>query len=173
MNAGFRIQNVWSFTQLANAAQKGWWGYAGACENNPPAGTLVPLYGIVHDLNPASNLIRPTGLAVQLANMAIGGDFYPINIPERAGISGAAFLASGKWSALLSNGTQSSKTIDLTFPASGALPTTLKQLLYTAGPSDTNETAALVTIGSGSIARLGNNQVSLTIPPWGAVALLP
>jgi hypothetical protein len=143
MGSGYRIQNVWNFTQLSNAAQNGWWGFSGRCSNNPPkSGAEVPLYGIVHDLNAASNLIGPTGLAVQLANMAIRGDYYPINTPAHLGISGAAFLASGRWSALLSNGTESSQDVGLSFPTIGTVPTALKLLRYTTGPSDTNETSA-------------------------------
>jgi hypothetical protein len=36
-----------------------------------------------------------------------------------------------------------------------------------------NESSPLVTIGTGSVTSLGNNQVSITLPAWGAVALTP
>jgi hypothetical protein len=172
MNSGFKIQNAWCFTQLGNNAAAGVWGYSGQCANNPPAaGAQVPLFGIVHDLNRASNLIRPTGLAVELANMAIAGDFYPVNTSAYPGISGAAFLSGGRWTGLFSNGTSSYQSINLTFPQ-GALPTTLKQLAYAKGPTDVNERSSLVSIASGRITSVGDNQVSFAIPPWGAVALL-
>ena len=172
MNSGFRIQNAFVLAQLNFDAQDGAWGYSGQCANNPPSGTTVPIWGIVHDLNAASNLIRPTGLAVELANMAVGGDFYPVNTSKYPGVTGAAFLSSGKWSALFSNGNATSQTITLTFP-SGTVPTSMSQLAYTNGLTDTNESSALVSIKPGSVTSLGNNQVSFVIPPWGAVALTP
>jgi hypothetical protein len=87
-------------------------------------------------------------------------------------VTGAAFLSSGKWSALFSNGNATSQTITLTFP-SGTVPASMSQLAYTNGVTDTNESSALVSIKPGSVTSLGNNQVSFVIPPWGAVALTP
>jgi hypothetical protein len=173
MNSGFRMQNVFAFEQLQINGQDGVYGFTGQCDANPPSGTNVPLWGIVHDLNASSNLIRPTGLAVELANLAIAGNFYPVNTSMYSNVTGAAFLASGKWSALFSNGTGSSQTIIVTFPSSGTIPATMRQLSYTSGPTDLNESSPLVTIGTGSVTSLGNNQVSITLPAWGAVALTP
>jgi hypothetical protein len=172
MTSGFGIQNVFVMAQNSSQTYSSESDYGGVACTNPPSGATTPLWGIVHDLNASSMLVRPSGLAVTLANQAITGNFYPINTTNYPGVTGAAFKSGSQWTALFSNGTASSQTISVTFPA-GTIPTTLKQLTYTAGITDNNETSPLVSIGSASITNLGSNTVSFTILPWGAVALLP
>jgi hypothetical protein len=87
-------------------------------------------------------------------------------------VSGAAFKNGSNWTAMFSNGNSSPRTVAVQFPA-GTLPTTVHVLNYTNGIEDNNETAANVTIGTATVNNLGANTVSFTIPPWGALALLP
>jgi carbohydrate binding protein with CBM4/9 domain len=172
LSSGFYIQNPFNFVQRDfNAANNATADNGAACAN-PPGGTTTPLWGMQHDIATTTPLVRPSGLALTLANQAAGGDFYPIDTSAYPNVSGAAFKNGSTWTAMFSNGNSTSRTVEVQFPA-GTLPTTAHVLNYSSSIEDNNETAAHVTIGTATLNNLGGNTVSFTIPPWGALALLP
>jgi hypothetical protein len=79
LTAGIPVMNSLQFTQFEMG---GWDNYNGCA--NQPAGTLVPIRGVVNFID--TPMFRPRGLALQLLNnYAIGGNFYAVNgRPQRS-----------------------------------------------------------------------------------------
>jgi len=118
--------------------------------------------------------MRPIGWAQALLNRAIGGAYHKMDTSNWSGVYGAAFNQSGSWSAILSNSNNSSVSFQVSFPAGGTLPAKAETVLYTSGLADNDENSNAVTIGPlpGAISISGTT-LSLTLPPFSAVALLP
>jgi hypothetical protein len=141
-------------------------------------GTDSALWGIVHDFDasfgPAFPHMRPIGWAQALLNRAIGGAYHKMDTSNWSGVYGAAFNQSGSWSAILSNSNNSSISFQLSFPAGGTLPAKAETVLYTSGLADNDENSNSVTIGAlpGGFSISGTT-LTLTLPPFSAVALLP
>ncbi len=171
MDSGFAIQNGWSLTGLYQLSANNYWGPSGQC-NSPSSNQNVPLFGVVHDLNAAYNFIRPTGLAIELANQVVQGDFYRMDTTAYPGVSGAAFLGTSGWTAMMTNSSATAIPIVLNFPAGAGVPSVMQQLNYTTSVTDENETSPLVSIAPGGpITSLGAGAISFTIPAYGAIAL--
>ncbi len=141
-------------------------------------GTDSALWGIVHDFDasfgPSFPHLRPIGWAQALLNRAIGGEYHMLDTSQWAGVYGAAFNNNGSWSAILSNSNSTSVSFQVTFPAGGTLPAKAETVLYTSGLADNDENSNSVTIGAlpGAISVTANT-ITLTLPPFSAVALLP
>ena len=141
-------------------------------------GTDSALWGIVHDFDasfgPSFPHMRPIGWAQALLNRAIGGAYHKMDTSNWSGVYGAAFNQSGSWSAILSNSNNASVSFQVSFPAGGTLPAKAETVLYTSGLADNDENSNAVTIGPlpGAISISGTT-LSLTLPPFSAVALLP
>ena len=141
-------------------------------------GTDSALWGIVHDFDasfgPSFPHLRPIGWAQALLNRAIGGEYHMLDTSQWAGVYGAAFNNNGSWSAILSNSNSTSVSFQVTFPAGATLPAKAETVLYTSGLADNDENSNSVTIGAlpGAISVTANT-ITLTLPPFSAVALLP
>ena len=140
-------------------------------------GTDSALWGIVHDFDasfgPTFPHMRPIGWAQALLNRAIGGQYHMLDTSQWSGVYGAAFNQGGSWSAILSNSNSTSVSFEVTFPSGGTLPAKAETVLYTSGLADNDENSNSVTIGAlpGGISVTGNT-ITLTLPPFSAVALL-
>jgi hypothetical protein len=141
-------------------------------------GPYLPLWGFTHDLDsnfgPPFPHIRPIGLGMAVVNSAMAGSYYPVDTSAVSNVYANAFQNNGNWSAVLTNGNDSSVQLTLEFPSSGNLPASAETVLYTNGITDNNENSNSVTIGAlpGGISVSGNN-VILTLPPLSVVSLLP
>lgn len=155
LNAGVKIQIAYVL--------------AGFDASTDRPGGLVRLWGLTRDLAAAPRL-RPTGLAIALINQAMGGDFY--NVPtNNSKISAAAFLIGSRWSAILASADARPLAVRIQFPESlGQLPERLLRLASNS-PFSTNEGQAQVTLVE-SIARPHNRSITVTMPPYGLLALL-
>ncbi len=158
--ASMPIQNAFTFAQVEIGG--------GAFEN--------PLFGIIHDLDsdfgPSFPHIRPIGLGMSVVNSAMGGSYYPVDTSAFSNVYANAFENGGNWSAVLTNGNNSSVKITLQFPSTGTLPGSAETVLYTNGLTDNNENSNSVKIGPlpGGISISGNT-LTLTLPPYSVVAL--
>lgn len=141
-------------------------------------GTNNPIWGITHDLDadfgPTFPHIRPIGLGMAVLNSAMAGSYYPVNTSAISNVYANAFQNNGHWSAALTNANNYNVQIRLQFPSSGTLPTSAQTVLYTNGFTDNNEDSNSVTIGllPGGFTISGNI-LTLTLPPFSVVALLP
>ncbi len=120
-------------------------------------GQTVRLFGLTRDLSTPSHF-RPTGMAVALANAAIGGEYHRV-IDQSGGVldgvAAAAFRSNSRWSLVLASSLPRETTITVEFPAGTTLPRTVKTL-RTLSPLSGNEDAALVRVGAArSEARSG------------------
>jgi hypothetical protein len=133
-----------------------------------PALGNVYLWGVIRDLN-AGSPMRPTGLALQMLNDAIGGDFHQVSASGTgsSGLSAAAFLSTNGWSLVIASANATPTQVSISLPASGDPPTQAYMLSAPSITSD-NETATNVkivpTTFSGGI---------VTIPACGVVELKP
>ena len=128
---------------------------------------MTALWGIAHDLTASTNF-RPTGLAVQMLNTAMSGDFYPVTVSGASGLTAAAFWSTAGWSLALTSSNSSPVTVTIALPGGGTAPT--RALLLSAPtPTSTNESGPQVGIAQ---AALGSN-LTLTVPAYGLAVLLP
>jgi hypothetical protein len=151
MYAGLRRQNVWNLAQHDYGAPTG----------------AVKLYGIMHDLT-SPNSFRPTGLAVEMLNRAIAGDFHPVSANRDAkGVNAAAFLSRAGWSLAVVSTNASPLEVSIELPTQGIRPS---RVLILTGPivSD-NETGDAVHIQETPLP----SGLQLTIPAYGFMVLLP
>jgi hypothetical protein len=141
-------------------------------------GPYTPLWGFTHDLDsnfgPTFPHIRPIGLGMAVVNSAMAGSYYPVDTSSISNVYANAFQNNDNWSAVLTNGNDSSVQVTLQFPSSGNLPASAETVLYTNGITDNNENSNSVTIGAlpGGISVSGTN-VTVTLPPLSVVSLLP
>ena len=151
------VTNAWQLVQSE---------YLGTDEFGLVAGN----WGTDRDFAPSWPWLRPAGLAIELYNSVVSGDYHACsNVPS--GIACAAFYnsAGSTWQAAMANSNPTSSPVSITFPA-GTVPQFGEQIFYTKGLSDNNEASNSVKIGSLSTKASGQ-QVSFTIPAYGAVVL--
>jgi hypothetical protein len=170
LTAGITVMNSSQFTQIEMSGSN---DQAGLCAD-PPAGTYVPIQGVLGRIDPP--VFRPRGLALQLLNnYAIGGDFYPVD-GTPSGVTIAAFLQADGWHVALTNSNPQPSTVSITYPnSSKPLPVRLEQLKYSA-VTDNNEGsgAPQVTIGSGGkVTYKSPLQITITVPGYGTVVGRP
>jgi hypothetical protein len=136
--------------------------------NTGSSGT-VALWGIMHDLTTSSSF-RPTGLALEMLNQAVGGDFYPVTAvgPGAAGLTAAAFLNGSAWALAIASANSSPTPVAIVLPV---LRTNAWSQFTLAAPTvtTTNETGNQVQIIKTSLSNLSQ----LTIPPYGFVVVVP
>lgn len=136
---------------------------------------LTKLWGIVRDLG-ASSRFRPTGLAVSMLNQIVAGNLHAARADEAQAaeqVSVRAFATATGWSAALASSSPLSHTVIVDFPPSvaGAPPRRLLRL-DTTDPEATNETREDVRIIEEAVTPKGVS-VTVPLPPWGLVVLLP
>jgi hypothetical protein len=151
MYAGLRRQNVWNLAQYDYGA---------------PTGT-VQLYGVMRDLATPGDF-RPTGLAIEMLNRAIAGDFHPVRADADAkAINAAAFLSRAGWSLALVSTSSSPLEVSVKLPAQGIQPS---RALMLAGPLVSKN-------GLGDDVRIQQTALTsgleVTIPAYGFAVLLP
>ena len=128
-------------------------------------------WGLSSAFAPVYPWYRPAGLAIQLYNRAVRGDYHACT-GTPSGIYCAAFLSAGKWTAALTNGSSASTSLTIAFPA-GTVPSIGATINYAKAMSDNNEATNTVTIGrlKGGVS-IDGQVVSFTMPAFSAVALL-
>ena len=154
MNAGVRRQCVWSLAQYDNFLSQ-------------TAG-YMRLFGITRDLTTAGNF-RPTGLAVEMLNTAIGGDFHRTTIAGTTGLTAAAFLSSAGWSLAIASSNPRATKVAIDFPTVANLPTRM-ETLQSCSATATNENQRAVTI---TRTTIGGGLQNVSVPAYGFVVLLP
>jgi len=132
----------------------------------------VMLWGVANSLADEVSL-RPTGLAMEMLNSAIAGDYYPATT-SNTGITAAAFLANSKWSVAIVSASANPTTVSLSLPSAGVAPTQAFSL-SAATLTSTNDVTADNATGAPEVSiapiTLSGNQV--IVPPYGLVVLLP
>ncbi|HEY1851272.1 MAG TPA: hypothetical protein VGG60_09635 [Candidatus Binataceae bacterium] len=154
MNAHVRRQCVWSLSQYDNFLSQSV-GY-------------MRLFGVTRDLA-VTKSFRPTGLAVEMLNEAIGGDFHPVTVTGAVGLTAAAFLSKAGWSLAIASSNSSVITVAWDFPTAANAPTRVQTLL-SISPTTTNELQQKVEI---SRTGLADGQRNIAVPAYGLVVLLP
>jgi hypothetical protein len=154
MNAGILRQCVWSLSQYDN--------YLSASAG------YMRLFGITHDLTTASSF-RPTGLALEMMNQAIEGDFHPVTIAGVTGLTAVAFRSSAGWSMAIASSNPGVTHVAVGFPTGATLPTRLLTL-NSSSITATNETGKNVTIAQTTLAQGFQN---ISVPGDGFIVLLP
>jgi len=154
MYAGVTRQNVWNLAQY---------------DYNTGAAGNVALWGIARDLATSSSF-RPTGLALQMLNSAVGGAFYPVSAsgPGAGGLNAAAFFNNRKWSFAITSANSTPTTVSITMPSIGIAPTQASQLSASSATS-TNESSTEVTIAPADLT----GALQVTVPAYGFVVLTP
>jgi len=133
---------------------------------------LVRLFGLTRDLSGAGRF-RPTGLAMAIANRAIGGELHKMK-SSAAGdgeekVEVLAFLDRGEWKFVAASKSAEELQITLTFPGGGgSLPTTLLSM-QGESPLSNNELHEDVVIRSGPL-RVQGRIVQFQLKPYGTVA---
>jgi hypothetical protein len=135
----------------------------------------VMLWGVANSLADDVSL-RPTGLAVQMLNAAISGDFYPVTVsgPGSSGVKAAAFLGTNGWSIAIVSASSTPSQVTINQPASGAAPTEA-YTLSAATPLSTNDVTSNNPSGDQqvSIVQSSVSDNRVTVPAYGLVVLLP
>jgi hypothetical protein len=128
-------------------------------------------WGLSSAFAPIYPWYRPAGLAIQLYNRAIRGDYHACT-GAPSDVVCAAFLAGGNWTASLANANGTDTQVTITFPQ-GTVPSVGETINHVRGLADNNEATNTVTIGSlrGDVSVKGQ-EVSFTMPAFSAVALL-
>lgn len=128
-------------------------------------------WGILSAFAPVYPWYRPAGLAIELYNRAVRGDYHACT-GAPSGIYCAAFLSGGKWTAALSSANSTSTFMSIAFPT-GTVPSAGATIDHLKGLADNNEATNTVTIGElkGGVSVNGQ-KVSFTMPAFSAVALL-
>jgi hypothetical protein len=138
-------------------------------------GKLVRLFGLARDLAAAGHL-RPTGLALELANQAAGGELHEVDVAgsasaQRPRVAVVAFHNGNRWSLIAASASPVATEMTVEFPGGmGALPATL-WTLESASPLAGNEEAQEVALQHSALRSKGN-RVSFRLAPYGAAALV-
>jgi len=135
---------------------------------SPTLGNVF-LWGITRDLTAAGNL-RPTGLAMQMLNSVVAGDFYQATLSGigASGLRAAAFLSPAGWAFVIASQNPSALPVQINVPANAPPPTSAYSLSASTITTD-NETGTNVQIVSTPMS-LG---IQVTVPPYGLVVLKP
>jgi hypothetical protein len=175
-SAGIEMQALLQMLTVPNVAQAGDITNTFALNGNGGGGVdfwgITPgNWGLLSAFAPVYPWYRPAGLAIELYNRAVQGDYH-VCTGAPSGISCAAFLSGGKWTAALTNGNSTTTSVTITFPT-GTVPSAGTTINYVNGMSDNNEATNTVTIGrlKGGVSVNGQ-VVSFTMPEFSAVALL-
>lgn len=139
-------------------------------------GMDIKLFGVVRDLFKPGRF-RPTGQALALLNLAVGGDLYrlkPANsLAEQLKdkVHMAAFVSSGRLSYVVSSSSDQEAEVHLAIPKKGglALPKKRVHLAYS-DLFDSNEQQRLVKVKSEEIEPIDGEFV-VRLPPYGLVVL--
>jgi len=136
-------------------------------------GKLVRLFGLTRDLATPGRL-RPTGLAMALANKAIAGDMYKVAMITPRSPSGmppiaiAAFRYKNGWSLVAASASPTEFQVTIEFPPGGELPTNLVQVA-SASPLSTNESVTEVSLQRLPIT-VEARRVRFRLAPYGSAA---
>ena len=136
-------------------------------------GKLVRLFGLTRDLASPGRL-RPTGLAMAMANQAIAGDAYALT-PVSSGIAGQspiairAFLSNGRWSFIAASASPRELEISIEIPYGAARPPNTLLELTGFSPLSTNEDAALVVLKPQPLT-VQSGRIRFHLAPYGAAA---
>ena len=137
-------------------------------------GKLIRLFGLARDLAESGHL-RPTGLAMQLANKAIGGDSYDLlpggtmDAQTARLVAARAFRSPAGWSVVVASASPRPVDLVVELPAGpDPMPRTLARLSGP-GPMANNEEAARVTLAV-EPASLEGNRLRIHLEPFGAAA---
>lgn len=87
-------------------------------------GKLARLFGLARDLA-TPNRLRPTGLALALANHGFGGDYYrttPVHPGSTQEVRVAAFLDHGEWSVIAASASPRAQWITVELPTGAGKP---------------------------------------------------
>jgi hypothetical protein len=134
-----------------------------------PALGFVDLWGIELDLANVGDT-RPTGLAMQMLNSVIAGDFHKVTAsgPGGSGLSAAAFFSNGGWSIVIASSNATPATLAVVLPSGGTAPSLANALIAPDFTSD-NETSTMV-----QIAPLGLSPgLQITVPAYGLATMTP
>lgn len=135
---------------------------------------LTKLWGIVRDMG-ATKRFRPTGLAVEMLNQAIRGDLHGVRDAETHSgqdLTVGTFRTTAGWSAALVSASPFTRIVTLHFPPSSAALPRRALRLDTSDPEATNEEREEVRVFEENLTPK-ETTVSVTLPPWGLVVLLP
>lgn len=159
--AGVRWQNVWVFS-----------GYDAAAS---PGTSRVPLWGIIRDLGETERW-RPTGLAVQLLNEALSGDYHVVHpYRQEAGprVTLAAFHSRRGWAFIAVSSEDVAVRVVVHVPVSLAdkLPDRLL-VLQSEGPEATNEEEERVFVKATPL-KSEPAAVEIIVPPYGLAVAVP
>ncbi len=137
-------------------------------------GTLIRLFGLARDLTEDGRL-RPTGLAMELANRAIGGDAWDLT-PARGtdaqaarDVAVRAFRGPKGWSVVAASASPHPTDLVIDLPAGqGPMPRSLAHLTGP-GPMASNEDGPQVKL-SVEPAAVEGNRLRIHLDPFGAAA---
>ncbi len=175
-SAGIQMQALLQMLTLPNVAQAGDITNTYVLNQNGNGsvdcwGITPGNWGLSSSFAPVYPWYRPAGLAIELYNRSVQGDYHACT-GAPSGINCAAFLSGGRWTAALSNANGTATPVTITFPT-GTVPRVGTTINYVKGNADNNEATNTVTIGSLKDGVSFSGQVlSLTMPAFSAVALL-
>lgn len=146
--------------------------YGFAREKPVDGSRLVPLWGVTRDF--AFPTMRPTGLAIELMNRAIGGDMYRLDCTASASASCQSLISLGfinaakQVSLVVSNPTGETRNLSIAWPGK-TLPARWQTLdassLWVNNESPVAGRADPVQIASKPLASAGGKLV-LQLPPY-------
>jgi hypothetical protein len=175
-SAGIEMQALLQMLTVPNVAQAGDITNTFVLNGNGGAGVdfwgITPSnWGLSSAFAPVYPWYRPAGLAIQLYNRTVRGDYHACT-GTPSGISCAAFLSGKSWTAALASANSTATSVTITFPM-GVMPSAAASVNFLNGLSDNNEATNTVTIGrlKGGVSVSGQI-VNFTIPAFSAVVLL-
>ncbi len=136
-------------------------------------GKLVRLFGLSRDLAGPGHL-RPTGLAMEMANRSLGGDAFdvtlmgPIPVSSEPVVAIRAFLSNGHWSIIAASGSDRDYDVTVELPPGSGEPPHHLLKLKSLGPLSNNESAEEVVLEEQPLAIQGGS-VHFHLAPYGAV----
>jgi hypothetical protein len=129
---------------------------------------FVRLWGVTRDLA-TTNHLRPTALGLSMMNSAIRGDLVRTESTD-ATVRSYGFRENGRWTLLLVSSSSVAKTMRVSFPENGALPSKVRTLVADS-PDATNEDGEHVRVLTSPL-RFSGRTGEVQIPAYGLVALV-
>ena len=137
-------------------------------------GKLIRLFGLARDLTEDGRL-RPTGLAMELANRAIGGDAWDLtpamgmDTQAARDVAALAFRGQRGWSVVVASASSQPLDLVIELPAGHAdMPRSLARLTGP-GPMANNEDGPKVKL-TVEPAAVEGNRLRIHLDPFGAAA---